>query len=68
MDRQLPGFAPEYLRIEVDRQEDGTLLLSVMMASDRRYLSSADRATYADLSEPEAIDVLAAVLDGVWSV
>lgn len=68
MDRHLPGFAPEYLRIEVDRQTDGTLLVQVMAASDRRFLSAADRATYELLGEAEALDVIAAVLDSVWTV
>ena len=68
MDRHLPGFAPEYLRIEIHRQADGTLLVEVLAASDRRYLSSADRTSFDQLGELEALDVISATLDSVWTV
>lgn len=66
MDQSLPGFAPEFMRIEIERQEDGYLSVSVLAAQDRRYISAADKGVYDHLSSGEAFDVLAAVLEVLW--
>lgn len=65
-DRCLPGLAPGFIRLTLLATGDAGWRLEVHAADDPRYLWSGDTDVYEDLTYEEALDVVGAVLDGLW--
>lgn len=62
----LPGCAPGYVRLEVIKDEDGYLTLTVATAESRGLLHSALVERYEGLTDGEALDVLEATAAALW--
>jgi len=67
MDICLPGFAARFTRVEVTREDTGDLTVRVTACDDSRFVSRTDVQVYEALTPAEALDVVSASLDGLWS-
>lgn len=63
-DRALPGMWPTFTQFELHHRGGGVFDLYVGTSEGVGFLTAADKTHYEALTLEEAMDVLAAVLDG----
>lgn len=62
---RIPGTRPGFVRVELDHGGEVGWSVTVYEADTKRYVTAADARTYDFMSYEEAVEVVAAVLDGI---
>lgn len=62
---QFPQMRPRFVRVELEHQGELGWAVTVYQADAKRYVTAGDSTVYDFQSWEEAVEVVAAVLDGI---